>query len=220
MQSANQSQGSGRIALFTLAFIVVAFLGYSLPPYLSIDPRQSRIPVPDNAPLYYPFLLVHIVFATVAIVTCCLQMWPWLRQQSPAIHRLTGRIYVFGGVIPAALAGMYITSYLPFGLSPGASNIMLSLLWITFTLVGFRLSLKKNFEGHHRWMIRSFALTMSILLNRIFLVPTVLLALALEIPDEMMPSSIAGVVSWLSWTMGLLLAEWYLERKYTYVKSN
>ena len=30
----------------------------------------------------------------------CLQVWPWLRTRYPDVHRRTGRVYVFAGVLP------------------------------------------------------------------------------------------------------------------------
>ena len=109
--------------------------------------------------------------------------------------------------------------HLPFGLAAGISNCMPALLWIKFTLMGFRMIKKKNIEMHRRWMIRSFALTMSIIINRILLIPTVMLAISIEIPDALIQVSIAGVVTWLSWTTPLLLAEWHLERNYYYTRK-
>jgi uncharacterized membrane protein YozB (DUF420 family) len=212
MQSTNYRRKRMPFGLILLSLLVLLFLAFSLSPYIGLDPSRSRIPLPKSATSYYSLLIVHMSFATVAMLTCLLQVWPWLRQRHPRIHRISGRIYVFAGVIPAALAGLIIACYLPFGLPAGVSNIMLSLLWPAFTLTGYRMARKKNYEAHQRWMIRSFALTMSIILNRIFIPLTILLAEAVHTPDVLMPFTIAGVVTWLSWTTTLLATEWYLGR--------
>lgn len=210
MQSTIYRRKRVPVGFILLTLLVLLFIAFSLSPYIGLDASRSRIPLPQGATQYYPLLIAHMSFATVAMLTCLLQVWPWLRQQQPRIHRMVGRVYVFGGVIPAALAALVITCYLPFGLPAGVSNIMLSVLWIGFTLTGYRMARKKNYAAHQRWMIRSFALTMSIILNRLFIPLTIILAEAIHTPDVLMPFTIAGVVTWLSWTTALLGVEWWL----------
>jgi len=31
--------------------------------------------------------VAHILFGSVALVTACLQIWPWLRRTHPTVHR-------------------------------------------------------------------------------------------------------------------------------------
>lgn len=76
-----------------LGLVVVAFLAYSLPPYLAFDPARSR--VPSTFPAHYLFLVGHVVFGSVAMVTAALQIWPWIRRKYPVLHRCSGRAYVF-----------------------------------------------------------------------------------------------------------------------------
>ena len=57
----------------------------------------------------------HIVFGSIAMLTCCLQIWPWLRARNLALHRGLGRVYVFAGVLPAGLLGFVVGVNTPFG---------------------------------------------------------------------------------------------------------
>jgi len=201
--------------VFPLGLLVAAFLAFSLPPYLGLDPAQSRIPAPTG--WYYPVLVTHIGFATVAMVTCALQIWPWLRQKHPAVHRRTGRVYVFAGAIPASIAGFTIALAVPFGPVGAVSNVLLATLWFGCTVQGYRMARARRFGEHRRWMVRSFALCMSIISNRIWgVVWSVVLAPQLDTTfggsELAMGQAIAGITTWTGWVLPLLVAEWWLGR--------
>ena len=198
-----------------LGLLVTAFLVFSLPPYLGLDPAQSRIPAPTG--WYYPALVTHIGIATVAMVTCALQIWPWLRQKYPAVHRRTGRVYVFAGAIPASIAGFTIALAAPFGPVAAVSNVLLATLWFGCTVQGYRMARARRFGEHRRWMIRSFALCMSIIGNRIWgVVWTMVLTPQLDTTfggsELALGQAIAGITTWTGWVLPLLAAEWWLGR--------
>lgn len=95
--------GSALGAVVPLALLTLIFIGYAVPPYLSLDPAQARIqPMPPYAS-YYPLLVTHIFLGAVALLAACLQLWPWLRRSRPAIHRWSGRIYI-GAALTASCA--------------------------------------------------------------------------------------------------------------------
>ncbi|WP_196443153.1 DUF2306 domain-containing protein [Planomonospora sp. ID67723] len=200
-----------------LAVVAFAFLAFSLPPYLSLDPSLSRVPPPEGFAAYHPLLVAHILFGAVAMITCCLQIWPWFRQRHPAVHRLAGRVYVLGGVLPAGALGLVIGAFSPFGPMARVSNVILAALWLAFTVAGFRTARQRRFTDHRRWMIRSFALTMSIITNRIWgAIAAIILVPQLDTAfggsETALVQAIAGLATWLGWTTSLLLAEWWLER--------
>ena len=77
-----------------LALLTVAFVAFALPPYLTLDPAQARLQPLPPFPGYYPLLVTHIFLGSVVLLAACLQVWPWLRQNHPRVHRTSGRIYV------------------------------------------------------------------------------------------------------------------------------
>lgn len=86
-----------------LGLACVAFVAFALPPYLTFDPSRSRLPAfREGFPLYYPLLVTHIIFGSVALLAGCMQVWPWFRRRHPVAHRMIGRVYVFGGCCPQA----------------------------------------------------------------------------------------------------------------------
>ncbi|SDJ88119.1 Uncharacterized membrane protein [Lentzea albidocapillata subsp. violacea] len=193
-----------------LAFVVVAFVAFSLPPYLTGDRLQARVQS-DWGP-HFPLLVVHVVCASIAIITCVVQIWPWFRGRFPVWHRRIGRVYVFAGVLPAGLSGLVIGWMTPFGPVAQVSNVLLAVLWLAFTGLAWRAARRRQFRDHRKWMIRSFVLTVSIITNRIWGAVAFLL-LADRVPEAELPHTIAGIATWTGWTIPLLLSQWWLERK-------
>ena len=57
-----------------LLLVVIAFVAFSLPPYLTFDPSRSRVPVGGAVRGYYPLLVAHVIFGSIALLTACLQI--------------------------------------------------------------------------------------------------------------------------------------------------
>lgn len=204
--------------LALLGSAAVVFVAFSLLPYLSLDPARSRVPVPAGLRWYYPLLVVHVVCGAIAMLSGCVQVWPWFRRCFPRVHRRLGRLYVFGGVLPAGVIGLVIGALSPFGPVIRVSNVLLALLWLTFTVTGYRSARQQRMAEHHKWMIRSFALTMSVITNRIWgVVAAIALMPQLHTTfagnEELLRQAIAGIAGWLGWTLPLLLTQWWLERR-------
>jgi uncharacterized membrane protein YozB (DUF420 family) len=199
-----------------LALLTAIFIGYAVPPYLSLDPVRARIqPMPPHAS-YYPLLVSHIFLGSVALLAACLQVWPWLRQSHPAIHRWSGRIYVTAA-LTASVCVMIISPMGLHGVNQRVANTMLALLWFGTTLAGYRAIRQRRFADHRQWMLRSIALAFSIVAYRVWM----FLAFALFVPeifagtevDTVALDQAIGVTSWLSWVVNLLIVEWWLHRR-------
>ena len=199
------------------AIVAIVFVAFSLPPYLTGDPARSRVPQPPGFALHYPLLVGHVVFGAVALLTSCLQVWPWFRNRYRVAHRIVGRVYVFVGVLPASLMALPIAAMSPFGPVARASNVLLASLWLVCTLIAYRMARRRDYAAHRRWMIRSFALTASIITNRIWGVAAYL-ALAPQLDstfggnEQIFSWIVAGLTTWLGWVLPLLFAQWWLER--------
>ena len=200
-----------------LGAVILVFLAMSVPRYLTFDPALSRVPPVEGFPPHYPLLVAHILFGTVAMVTGFLQVWPWFRRRFPAAHRRVGRVYVFAGVLPAGLAGLVVGAVSPFGPLTRVSNVLLAVLWLTFTLTGFRRIRQRRHAEHRVWMLRSTTLTMSIIANRLIgMVVGLLLFPRVDTlfggSELAMVQTVALLTAWLGWVVPLLLVEWWLRR--------
>jgi uncharacterized membrane protein YozB (DUF420 family) len=196
-----------------LALVVAAFLAYSVPPYLTFDPAQSRVPAPSGFAAHYWFLVAHVAFGTIAIVGVILQVWPWLRREHPVVHRRVGRVYVFAGAIPAAVMAATIGVVSPFGPVVAAIDVVAAVLWLGFTVAGWRAVRQRRFADHRKWMIRSFAMCMNTLMSRALSPLGFLLVLPRGGDKETMILSAATVSGVLSVLTLLLLSQWWLDRK-------
>jgi hypothetical protein len=161
-------------------------------------------------------LVGHVVFGAVAILAGSLQVSPWLRSRYPELHRRVGWLYVFAGVLPAGVLGLILGAQTPFGPVLRASNVLLALVWLTVTLVGYRAGRQYRTTEHRRWMTRSVVLTLSIISNRAWAVIWVVtltpqLATTFGGNEALMVQAIAGLSGWLGWVLPLVLTEWWLD---------
>jgi uncharacterized membrane protein YozB (DUF420 family) len=198
-----------------LALLTVIFVGYAVPPYLSLDPALARIqPMPPHA-VYYPLLLTHIFLGSVALLTACLQVWPSLRRSRPSIHRWSGRIYVATALLASGCV-MIISPMGLHGANQRVANTMLAVLWFVTTLAGYRAIRQRRFADHRQWMLRSVALAFSIVAFRFWM----FIAFAVFVPgiyagaevDSVALNQAIGATSWFSWVVNLLLVECWLHR--------
>lgn len=195
-----------------LSFVVVAFLAFSLPPYLSGHTR-----VPATFALHYPLLVGHVMFAAVAMVMAVVQIWPGLRARRPALHRRCGRVYV-AAAIPAALCGLIIGAATPFGPLLAVSNVVLALVWLWFTTTGLLAARERRFAEHRRQMILSATLALSIISNRIW-TPIIFISLQ-PLQDIVFHGNkdhylwfAAGLGAWLGWTIPFFTVRRWLDRQ-------
>lgn len=196
-----------------LAVVTLAFLAHAVPPYLTLDPAQARLAPLPPSPLFYPVLVLHILLGSIVLLTACLQVWPWLRRTHPAVHRWSGRLYV-GCLVPAALAVIIIAPMTRFGPNQQVANTTLGVLWLLVTLAGFRAVRERRFGDHRRWMVRSVALSFSIVTNRFWSAVCVIVFAPETVDTTSTPAldQAVGVAAWLSWLVNLAIAEWWLQR--------
>jgi uncharacterized membrane protein YozB (DUF420 family) len=205
------SQGSTRLAA-VLAGLVMAFLAYSLPPYLTGGTR-----VPATFGLHYPLLVAHVLLASMAMACAVAQLWPAMRRRHPAWHRRTGRVYA-ATALPAAASAIVIGAATPFGPILAVSNVVLGLLWLLFTVEGVIAARQRRFGDHRRQMLRSVTLALSIISNRIwtpvlYVVFDPLRAIVFGGNEEKYLWLVAGAGGWLGWTIPLLLLQMWLRRQ-------
>lgn len=204
------------VPLFAVAGLFVAA---RLPFYLTFDTGDSLVELqPANPETHYLMLSAHILFGSVALITCSMQVWTWLRQKHPKVHRISGRLYVFLGVVPSGIFALVVSIMSTVGPDGKIGNVLLSLLWFATTFAGFLAARRHDFQAHRRWMIRSFALCWSIVVNRVWIV--LLLVILLPFKDsyyggdtDALVADVAVASIWLSWIVNLMIAQWWLDRR-------
>lgn len=202
--------------ILPLSLFTVIFLGFAVPPYATLDPELSRFPIREDLAWHYPLMVTHIFGGTIAMLAVCLQVWPWLRRHYPAMHRWSGRVYVFVGVPFVGIPGLILAPLGHTGFGTQVSTVLWALLWLGCTIAGYRMVRQRRYAEHREWMLRSFALILAIAMNR----PWAVLCTMALMPQldttfggdiDAMILAIAPTSAWLSWVVNLLIVEWWIQ---------
>ncbi|MCR6483498.1 DUF2306 domain-containing protein [Amycolatopsis sp. OK19-0408] len=195
--------------MLPLAVAVVATLLTMWPAYIDLDPAKASVPIPAGNHVKYPLLVLHVTFGSIALITAALQVWPWLRRRHPAVHRISGRVYIFAGVVPSAAMATGLVFVM--GDDQGASwmsRVVLDALWVATTVIGYWKARQGRWAEHRRYMIYSFALTLDVFTARLLSFLLLAFTSAQVTSDEFL-----DMISWGAWTATLLGAFWWLERR-------
>lgn len=209
---------SGRVRpwLVVLTVVVVAWLAmFVVPVYMTLDPSRTPIGLLKGSSVHYPMVVIHVVGGLVAMLAGCMQMWPWLRQTRPRLHRIVGRIYVGAIFIaaPAAVALVVLGAMRDgprFGTHLNAfavGSTLWAILWLATTVRGVYLARRRRFAEHRRMVIYSFALTLAIMYSR----PLIIMAAFNAVPGWDFAAFFENM-GWLPWVVNLLIAQWWLNR--------
>jgi uncharacterized membrane protein len=128
------------------------------------------------------------------------------------LHRISGWIYVVFVLLLVAPSGLVMGCYANGGIYSQISFCLLSLFWFYTTLQAVLFIRRKNYLGHQKWMIRSFALTLSAITLRAW---KYIIVYLFHPP----PMDTYRMVAWLSWVGNLLIAEIIIIKLYQNEKS-
>jgi uncharacterized membrane protein len=130
-----------------------------------------------------------------------MQFWDSLRQRHAKLHRVVGRIYVFGALVAAPL-GAYI-QYFQEGHMGGRRSFTIAgsvdaALWMTTTAIGLLFAMRRKIPQHRQWMTRSYAVAIVFLEVRVILGVT---------GWERLGDHVVETVVWVCLAFSLLLAD-------------
>lgn len=153
-------------------------------------------------PVWMSFFYIHITGGILALGTGPFQ-WLQAVRSRVKLHRLLGRLYVFGILVLAGPSGLYMALYANGGWPAGLGFFILSCLWMAFTLLAVQQIRRGDIAGHKKWMARSFALTFSAVTLRLW-VPVLSLWLDTDFNLTVILSA------WINWIPNLAVAEWWI----------
>ncbi len=143
---------------------------------------------------------MHVVAAGVALLIAPIQFVIYRKNRT--LHRHLGRVY-FLAVIAGSIGGYYMAWFAFGGIISTLGLGLLATLWWSFTLLAVNYARAGKIAAHRRWMIRSFSLTYAAVTLRLL---SPLLSMFL---DDITQSQ---VVYWLSWSLNLAVAQWWIHR--------
>jgi len=152
---------------------------------------------------YRVAFLIHISSSLVVIASGAFLFISISKSKWWKFHRILGRVYVILVLLLAAPSGLIMGYFANGGLMGQINFVLLSILWWSFTFLGFKNVIRKNITAHKKWMIRSFALTLSAISLRVF---------QMSLPMTLFPDDNIRYVfiSCSSWIINLIIAEIYL----------
>jgi uncharacterized membrane protein len=207
----------GRTAVTVVAVLSVAIALYAVPSYL-VPGAEPRIELRDDVPIHRPFLVVHAAAGGLALLLGPFQFFGSIRRRNPRIHRLIGRVYLLGGVLPGSLAGIVVAVLTTAGPIALVTFAFLDVFWFWTALRAYRAVRARDFAAHERWMLRNMAATFGAVMLRVYL--GLFIAVQLPFLDSVYGGDfeplfdnayVSAIVS--SVALNLLFMELYLRRK-------
>jgi len=199
---------------FIFWLIIISFFTYLMVnivlPYTSwrddVDFLLTKSEVVQR--VYYMASFYAHIFSSCIILFCGAFLFSnVVLRRFKKLHRYLGRLYVGLVLIVSAPSGLVMAVHANGGIKAQTSFVLLSVLWWLFTYKGFKTAVQGNFIAHRKWMMRSYALTLSAVTLRV-------MQMILGSYFYLDPVSQYIFVAWGSWMFNLFLIEFYFLIKF------
>lgn len=161
---------------------------------------------------HYRFSFYAHIFSSLFVMASGAFLFSnYILRKYPKMHRYLGKLYVGLVLLVSAPSGLVMAYYANGGWIAQTSFVILSVLWWWFTYQGYRTARKLDFQAHKKWMMRSFALTLSAVTLRLF-------QMFLGYLIYMDPVTQYIFISWTSWIFNLLLVELWMIRRLVFAR--
>lgn len=196
-------------------FLVIAYTSYLLIllslPYIyferDVEFLETKQLIYHIKPWRYSFY-IHVFFSPIVIISGLFQFNRWIISNKPKVHRILGYIYIISVLLISAPSALIMAFYANGGRIAQTSFVILTLCWILFTWIAFQKAKKGNYTSHVKWMLRSYALTLSAVTLRFY--AYLFDVFNIDIP----PRETYILVSYLSWIPNLLFVQLLIRLKY------
>ncbi|WP_256010138.1 DUF2306 domain-containing protein [Desertivirga xinjiangensis] len=191
--------------LWWIAFFWVVILSVSTLEYIDLKPDTGFLKLKQQAIAsgwYLPAFHAHIFGSALILLAGSIQFLP-LRKRYPKLHRVLGKLYVFG-VLLFAVPGAYVmTFFIDRGTGVFTSFLLQNTLWIIFTMAAYLAVKKRQYEAHTRMMRRSYALAFAAVTLRFYIWLFTVLGNGVQFEHNYL------IIALLSWIPNLLFVEYY-----------
>ncbi len=154
--------------------------------------------------LWMSAFYMHISGSLVALAVAPFLFVPYWRKKYLQTHRKLGKAYVFCILVIGSPSGLYMAFFANGGFWSQVAFTILSFLWAGSTFLAYKYIRQGNVLAHQRWMLRSFALTFSAVMLRLWV-----RILSKDLADivELDPQTIVVATAWLSWMPNIIVGE-------------
>ncbi len=185
------------------AFILILILCLGTLQYLSFKPDTAFLKLKQFAVktgLYLPAFYAHIFGAGTILIAGFLQFSKRVRANKE-LHRILGKIYVFGVLFFAAPGAYLMTFFIHRGPGVFISFLLQNTLWVTFTLLAFIYIKNRRIDAHIMMMRRSYALAFAAVTLRFYIWVLTVFWHGVVFNNNYV------IIALLSWIPNLLVAE-------------
>lgn len=197
------------VAAFSLLLI------YNTIPYFSFSKQFDFIEERGllfQSSLYNASFYIHIAAGALCIGTAMIQFSRYILKKVTALHRISGKIYVFVVLFLGAPTGLYMSFFAKGSFWERSLFMFMAGWWFITTLYGLSTIHKRNVIAHKIWMIRSYSMAMTAVTFRVYHIMFYVLGW-----DHLENYEVS---LWISVIGNMLFAEWVIWRQSKqYLKS-
>ncbi|MCA6362373.1 MAG: DUF2306 domain-containing protein [Bacteroidetes bacterium] len=186
-----------------LAFFTILMVRITLP-HFTFNPEEGFLQIKQHVMhigVWRAAFYAHVLTSLVLVFAGFTQFLPAGRFRK--LHRGMGKAYIIVLLCISGPAGLIMGVFANGGITSQLAFVLLALLWLYTTWRAYTAIRKGDIARHRKFMIRSFALTLSALTLRAW---KFLIVFAFAPP----PMDVYRIVAWLGWVPNLLIAEWMI----------
>ncbi len=104
---------------------------------------------------------VHLFFGAICILSGLPLFFNRLIDVHSRTHKMMGKIYIVSILYLTGPTGFYLAFFAEGGPWASLGFILMSFAWMIPTYIALQKIIQNDIEGHYRWMIRSYCMTLS-----------------------------------------------------------
>jgi hypothetical protein len=152
------------------------------------------------------WLIAHLGGGALALLLGPFQFSTYLRRRFVQAHRWMGRLYLVG-VLIASVAAVYMGMHARIR-GFGIGLLYLDVAWVVTTGMAYLAVMRRRFDAHREWMIRSYVVTFAFVVFR-------WMGNDLKLYSGLGLEARLTMLSWLCWAIPLLFTEVALQWRRT-----
>lgn len=192
---------------FYILWAIVAVLAFNLvliaAKYMTFDTDYNFLNIKQQMlgnPIWVTSFYIHLLFGIVCVITGFVLFFSRLVRFRSNRHKQIGKIYLVSILFFTGPTGFYLSFFAEGGAPASIGFLLMSGMWMFLTYMALHKILKKDIEGHYKWMIRSYCFTLSGITLRL-MTPLFLYVFKWDIQTSFVMTAYAP------WIFNLLLGE-------------
>ena len=193
------------VAVRRMVHLVPIVVGGYHPPVVISNPVAAQFAKLDDLFAHFPILtLVHIVPGLLFMLLGPLQFSSTIRARHLRWHRMSGRVFVFCGVV-IGISALVMSLGMPAigGFNQAAATTLFASFFLFALCKAFWYIRRREVTLHREWMIRAFSIGIAVATIR----PIIGMFFATSRFSGLTPHEFFGIAFWIGFVLHLIAAE-------------